>query len=279
MKPLPVLLTSWALAGLGAVVGSILGNAFGRVGLFAGAVVGGGLAIAGAVTLLARLRWLPPATRSGAIAGGLLGFLIAVPIAVSNLHTPITPIVSCALVGAGVLLGAGVVRGSARGITTLLTLFSGAWVGCSEPDSTRVAEAGPCALSAEDVAWIQTMEVEHERQIETSDFEAMAEVLDDAIVLMAPNQVDFVGKIQVREWQKAWEALTFKTYRQTVETIAGCGDLAYVKMSYSMSFAPLGAADRISDSGRRVHILRRRADGTWAITHDFFSSDRPVPAE
>ena len=90
--------------------------------------------------------------------------------------------------------------------------------------------------------------------------------------------MDIVGKSKVREWQKAWEALTFKTYRQTVETIAGCGDLAYVKMSYSMSFAPLGATDRISDSGRVVHILRKRAEGTWAITHDFFSSDRPGPA-
>lgn len=114
MKPLPVLLTSWVLAGLGAAVGSILGNAFGNVGLYAGAVVGGGLAITGTVTLLAKLRWLPPATRLGAIAGGLLGFLIAVPIAVTNLHTPITPIVSCALVGAGVLLGVGVVSGGAR---------------------------------------------------------------------------------------------------------------------------------------------------------------------
>ncbi len=280
MKPLPVLLTSWVLAGLGAAVGSILGNAFGRVGLFAGAVVGGGLAIAGSVTLLAKLRWLPPGTRRGAMAGGLLGFLIAVPIAVSNLHTPITPIVSCALVGAGVLLGAGVVSGRAKAsVITLLTLFSGAWVGCSTPDSTRVGEAGLCALSAEDVAWIQNMEADYERQVEASDFEAMAGFLDDAIVLMVPNRVDLVGRIQVREWQKEWEALTFKTYRQTVESVVGCGDLAYAKMSYSMSFAPLGAADRISDSGRRVHVLRKRPDGTWAITHDFFSSDRLVPAE
>mgnify|MGYP001388119880 CR=1 FL=1 len=105
----------------------------------------------------------------------------------------------------------------------------------------------------------------------------MAGILDDDVVLMVPNQPDMVGKSQVREWQRAWEALTFKTYAQTVESIAGCGDLAYVKMSYSMSIAPLGAADLVSDSGREVHILRKRSDGTWAITHYFFSSDRPIP--
>jgi hypothetical protein len=114
MKPLPVLFASWAFAGLGAAVGSILGNAFGKVGLMAGAILGGVLALIGTVMLLTKLRWLPEGTRLGAILGGLLGFAIAVPIAVSTLHTPITPVVSCGLVGAGVLLGAGMVSGGTR---------------------------------------------------------------------------------------------------------------------------------------------------------------------
>ncbi|MEK6767701.1 MAG: hypothetical protein AABY85_01790 [Gemmatimonadota bacterium] len=114
MKPLPVFLASWALAGLGAAVGSILGNAFGNLGLFAGAILGGVLAIIGAVMLLTKLRWLPQGARPGAIAGGIVGFLLAAPIAVSNLHTPIMPVLSCGLVGAGVLLGAGMVSGGTR---------------------------------------------------------------------------------------------------------------------------------------------------------------------
>lgn len=161
--------------------------------------------------------------------------------------------------------------------TILLTLLSGAWVGCSAPGSTRGAEAGACTLPAADVVWIEEMEARHEGQVQASDFEAMAALLDDGIVLMAPNQADIVGKDQVREWQRAWEELTFKSYEQKVESIVGCGDLAYVKMSYSLSIAPLGAADLVSDSGRGVHILRKRSDGTWAITHSFFSSKRPLP--
>lgn len=162
-------------------------------------------------------------------------------------------------------------------LTALVTLLSGAWVGCSAPDATRVAQAEACTLAAEDVASIQELEARHEGLVQASDFEAMAGILDDGIVLMAPNQADIVGKSQVREWQKAWEALTFKNYAQTVESVAGCDDLAYVKMSYSVSIAPLGAADLISDSGREIHILRKRSDGAWVITHYFFSSDRPIP--
>lgn len=163
-----------------------------------------------------------------------------------------------------------------RALAALLALLSGSLIGCTAPGSTPGAEA--CALPAEDVTRIQDVESALEAQIQAADLGAMAAALDDGVVLMAPNQPDVVGKAQFGEWLKAWEELTFKTYAQTVESIAGCGDLAYVKTSYSVSIAPLGAADLVSDSGRAVHVLRKRSDGAWVITHWFFSSDRPNPA-
>jgi hypothetical protein len=42
--------------------------------------------------------------------GAVLGFIIAAPIAVLNLHTPITPVLVCSLAGAGALIGAGRAR-------------------------------------------------------------------------------------------------------------------------------------------------------------------------
>jgi hypothetical protein len=104
------MLTAWALAGLGAVIGSILGNAGGKRGLFAGAIVGGVAGIGAAVGFLSKLRWIPAEDCRGAFFGGVVGFGIAAPIAVANLHTPITPVLICGLVGAGVILGAGVAR-------------------------------------------------------------------------------------------------------------------------------------------------------------------------
>jgi hypothetical protein len=105
-----VFLLAWLDAGLGAVVGSILGNAAGRTGLFTGAILGGLAGTWFGVWGAARWGWLPPELRKGATWGGVLGFALAAPIAVTNLDTPLTAIVACGLVGAGALIGVGVAR-------------------------------------------------------------------------------------------------------------------------------------------------------------------------
>jgi hypothetical protein len=111
MKPFPLFIAGWGLSGLGAVVGSILGNAAGKPGLFGGALIGGVAGIGAAVLIGSKVRWLPVADRLGAFLGGSVGFAVASPIAVSNLHTPVIPVLICALAGVGLLLGVGVARG------------------------------------------------------------------------------------------------------------------------------------------------------------------------
>jgi hypothetical protein len=106
------LILAWLVTGLCAVGGSMLGNALGRSGLFAGATLGGIVGVAVSVLVAVRLAWLPRAARGGAMIGGLVGFALAVPIAVLTGDTPVTPIASCALVGVGVLFGAGFARRS-----------------------------------------------------------------------------------------------------------------------------------------------------------------------
>ncbi len=111
MKPLVLFTVAWGLAGLGAVIGSILGNAAGRPGLIAGAVIGGVVGVGATVAAASRLGWLPIGDRVGALLGGVVGFAVAAPIAVTNLHTPVTPVLICGLAGVGLLLGVGVARG------------------------------------------------------------------------------------------------------------------------------------------------------------------------
>ena len=110
MKAVLVLFAAWGLAGFGAVVGSIVGNAAGKVGLFAGAVVGGMVGVWVAVTAVIRFRWIAAENRRGALVGGMLGFAIAAPIAATNLHTPVIPVLICGLSGVGVLLGVRMAR-------------------------------------------------------------------------------------------------------------------------------------------------------------------------
>lgn len=103
MRMLKLFVLSCGLAGLLAVLGSMAGNAVDQ--LYAGAIVGGLVGCGAAAHFavrrgwIARDRFLPTALASGA------GFLAAAWIAVSNLHTPVIPILSTALVGIGALLG------------------------------------------------------------------------------------------------------------------------------------------------------------------------------
>lgn len=59
MKPLPTLILAWLAIGGGALLG-ILGNAAGKRGPFAGAVVGRVLGLLIAVLVCRKLRWLAP---------------------------------------------------------------------------------------------------------------------------------------------------------------------------------------------------------------------------
>jgi hypothetical protein len=110
LKPIPLFLAAWVSAGAGAVIGSILGHGAGKIGLFTGAILGGLLGIVVAVGAGTKLKWLSSEDRAGALVGAMLGFGVAAPIAVTNLHTPVTPLLICGLAGVGLLLGVRVVR-------------------------------------------------------------------------------------------------------------------------------------------------------------------------
>ena len=106
MKAPFVLVFVWLVSGAGAVAGSILGNAFGSLGLKAGAFLGGALSAAFGTWLCVRLGWLPREGQRTAMQGAVIGFVIAVPVAVLNLHGPVIPILACGLTGVGALVGA-----------------------------------------------------------------------------------------------------------------------------------------------------------------------------
>ncbi len=106
MKRLWLFLLMCGAAGFLAVIGSILGNAFGKTGLMAGALIGGIAGVAVATAIAAWRRLISPAARGRVFAGGAIGFALAALIAGNNLWTPIIPVLSTALVGLGAIVGA-----------------------------------------------------------------------------------------------------------------------------------------------------------------------------
>jgi hypothetical protein len=91
--------------GAGAFAGSVLGNAFGKTGLFAGGVIGGASASACAAFLAAWLKWIRVDERIPIACGAVIGFLVAALVAVNTLSSPVGPVTSTLLTGAGGLIG------------------------------------------------------------------------------------------------------------------------------------------------------------------------------
>src|SRR6185503_8546258 len=92
--------------GAGGVLGSIVGSGLGRGGLTAGGVIGGAAVVAAAAFLATARGWITARQRPWTIAGAEVGFGAACLVALSTLSSPIGPIASTLLIGAGAVLGA-----------------------------------------------------------------------------------------------------------------------------------------------------------------------------
>jgi len=106
VKLVLVFVATWLVTGAGAVAGSIAGGAAGKSGLFAGALVGGVLAAAGSAWVAVRAGWLRRSAQRSAVLGAIAGFAVAAPIAATNLHTPVIPVLATGLAGLGAVAGA-----------------------------------------------------------------------------------------------------------------------------------------------------------------------------
>ena len=107
MRRVLLFFTAIILSGLGGLVGSILGNAFGKTGLWIGGVAGGLVASAIVGLIAAKAKWISPDRQRAIVIGTAVGFLAAAAIAVNTLSSPVGPVLSTALAGIGALIGAG----------------------------------------------------------------------------------------------------------------------------------------------------------------------------
>ena len=92
-------------AGMGAAVGSAVGSLIAHRVLFVGGTIGGLFGIWLGASLSARMNWIPKRGTLAVALGAIVGFACALVIAVNTLHTPVGPMLSTLLVGAGGLVG------------------------------------------------------------------------------------------------------------------------------------------------------------------------------
>jgi hypothetical protein len=112
MRPIFLLVMLTIAGGASGLVGSIVGAAFGKSALFVGGVVGGLITCPAAVVLFGRLGWVESVDVKGMALGAAVGFLAAVTVAVNTLSSPVGPVLSTLLIGAGGLAGQRITRRS-----------------------------------------------------------------------------------------------------------------------------------------------------------------------
>ena len=105
MNRLALFLLACVLGGLGGLLGSMAGHAFGRAGLLSGGVLGGLVAsiLIGRIALWR--RWIVRSQYWLTVLGTAIGFVLACAVAVNTLSTPIGPMMSTLLIGAGAVVG------------------------------------------------------------------------------------------------------------------------------------------------------------------------------
>ena len=92
------------LGGVGGAVGSMVGHSFGKVGLWGGGILGGLLAAMLVARIAVWRRWIARSQFWPTAMGAVLGFLAACVVVVNTLTSPVGPILSTLLIGAGAVL-------------------------------------------------------------------------------------------------------------------------------------------------------------------------------
>ncbi len=104
---------------------------------------------------------------------------------------------------------------------------------------------------------------------------AAAAIYAENATLMPPNHGIVQGRAAIRAYLDSFPPLT--RFTAAPIEIDGRGDLAYLRGTYQMTFAPTGNQPAPQDRGKFVEIRRKQTDGKWLIVVDIFNSDLPPP--
>ena len=151
-------------------------------------------------------------------------------------------------------------------------------VSCSLLAIACQPEIGP--LSEQDIAAIRDLgEREVVDALLAEDWDRFAATFTEDAVRMPPNEPLHQGREAIREWAETnWGPLMLAEFTQTMLSIDGRGDLAYVRGSYSATSEVPGLDEPVSDVGKVVAIMRKQEDGRWLVSVAIYNSDLPMPS-
>ena len=131
-------------------------------------------------------------------------------------------------------------------------------------------------LSDTDTAAVQKAAVQNmydgfSKHIVQRDIDALLRYYTDDAIAMPPHHPSATGPAAIRAWLEAMPKMTRIDF--VVDEIAGSGDLAMVRGTYSMSLSVAGVPQGVDDRGESIR--KRQPDGSWPMWRDIFNSDLP----
>ena len=146
-----------------------------------------------------------------------------------------------------------------------IVICLGASIGCQAP--AALSETEQTAIRQADQNWAKLMNAR--------DFNGVAALYAEDAIVLPPNEPTVEGRAAIQTWLEALPPIS-NVQLQTLE-IAGRGDLAYSRGTYSETITPAGAVP-VEDRGKWLTIYSKQADGSWKIVRDVFNFDLPLPA-
>jgi uncharacterized protein (TIGR02246 family) len=140
-------------------------------------------------------------------------------------------------------------------------------------------QPGVTPLTEEDIEAIRDLgEREVVEALFAGDWDRFAAAFTDDAVRMPPNEPMHRGRDVIREWAETnWGPLTLTEFTQTLASIDGHGDLAFITGSFTATSEVPGISEPVSDVGKVLAILRKQEDGRWLLSAVMYNSDLPLP--
>ena len=144
-----------------------------------------------------------------------------------------------------------------------------AWVVAIAISLTGCQASPPAShdLTTTDLAGVRA--VWDDMQAVGNDWDAIQQFLTDDFVHLDPRTPPLVGVEAWREWVESME-FGDEQSQYTVEEVAGSGDLAYIRWSFTGSWTESGQLVEIQ--GKGISIYTRMPDGTWRLSRNVWNA-------
>ena len=103
--------------------------------------------------------------------------------------------------------------------------------------------------------------------------EAMAAILADDNISMAPNRPVMRGKDSARQFWREGLAIASSRFAVVPEELEIAGDVAVDQFHWTVDSTPRTGGNAIHDEGKCIWIWRRQPDGSWKVARAIWNSD------